>query len=208
MEVKGKQATGFAETNVAVGLAVGKAQSRDVPRGRVLKDDALYEIALHPPDSEAALARFRAVPNGYERSSSGKKILKIVEKIKQVPAEELPALPRNDGPQRVSGPVSDLLKVLLKGVAAQNKVAARLVATSDHIEAIAADDAADVPALKGWRREIFGEKAVALKRGELWVAVDGSRLAFEPREAPPRPEKSGKRRRSRKKKSAEQTDES
>lgn len=180
-----------------------EAQSRDVPRGRVLKDDALYEIALHPPDSEAALARFRAVPKGYERSSSGKKILKIVEKIKQLPAEELPALPRNDGPQRASGPVSDLLKVLLKGVAAQNKVAARLVATSDHIEAIAADDEADVPALKGWRREIFGDKAIALKRGELWVAVDRNRLAFEPREAPPQPEKSGKRRRSRKKKSAE-----
>ena len=122
--------------------------------------------------------------------------------------EELPGPPREGGTQRVAGTVSELLKGRLKGVAGRNKVAARLVATSDHIEAIAADDAADVPALKGWRREIFGEKAVALKRGELWVAVDGSRLAFEPREAPPRPEKSGKRRRSRKKKSAEQTDES
>ncbi|MCT8973240.1 ribonuclease D [Microbaculum marinisediminis] len=174
-----------------------EAQTRDVPRGRVLKDDALYEIALHPPESEAALARLRAVPKGYERSAGGRTILKTVQEIRKLPAEDLPALPRNDGPQRVSGPVSDLLKVLLKGVAAQNKVAARLVATSDDIEAIAADDEADVPALKGWRREIFGESALALKRGELSVAVDGHRLTFEPRDAPPPRPKSARRRKPR-----------
>lgn len=177
-----------------------EAQSRDVPRGRILKDDALYEIALHPPESEAALARLRAVPKGYERSSGGRKILKVVQDIRKLAPEELPALPRQDGPQRVSGPVSDLLKVLLKGVAAQNKVAARLVATSDDIEAIAADDEADVPALKGWRREIFGETALSLKQGRLAVSVDRGRLSFEPRDAPPQSEKPARKRRRKKSK--------
>jgi ribonuclease D len=206
LKLKVRKPREFAVLKAVAEWREKEAQTRDVPRGRVLKDDALYEIALHPPDNEGALARLRAVPKGYERSSGGKTILKIVQTIKKLPPEELPALPRNDGPQRISGPVSDLLKVLLKGVAAQNKVAARLVATSDDIEAIAADDEADVPALKGWRREIFGEMALALKHGELSIAVDGNRLNVEPRDAPPRPEKSSSRsksRRRRKKKAPE-----
>ncbi len=171
-----------------------EAQNRDVPRSRVLKDDALYEIALHQPESEQAMARLRSVPKGYERSSTGRDLLKIVHRIRKLDPDALPAMPRKDGPQRTSGPVSDLLKVLLKGVAAKNKVAARLVATSDDVEAIAADDDADVPALKGWRREIFGEKALDLKHGRLAIAIDGNRLSFEPREpAKPKPKRSRRR---------------
>jgi ribonuclease D len=173
-----------------------EAQTRDVPRGRVLKDDALYEVALHLPDTESALGRLRSVPKGYERSSAGRGILKIVEEVKAIPTADLPAMPRNDGPQRISGPVSDLLKVLLKSIAAQNRVAARVVATSDDIEAIAADDDADVPALKGWRREIFGEKALDLKHGRLALAVDNRQLTVESREPPaPGRKKPGRRRR-------------
>jgi len=171
-----------------------EAQTRDVPRSRVLKDDGVYEVALHLPDSESGLARLRAVPKGYERSSAGRAILKIVQRVKKLPADDLPALPRNDGPQRMSGPVSDLLKVLLKAVAAKNRVAARLIATSDEIEAIAADDEADVPALKGWRREIFGAKALDMKNGRLSVAVDGNRLTVEDRDPPPPKAKKRRRR--------------
>ncbi|MEJ8573343.1 ribonuclease D [Microbaculum marinum] len=172
-----------------------EAQTRDVPRSRVLKDDGLYEIAVHLPDSESSLARLRAVPKGYERSSAGREILKLVRQVKELPDKELPPIPRPNGPQRMSGPVSDLLKVLLKAVAAQNKVASRLVATSDDIEAIAADDDADVAALKGWRREIFGDKALDLKHGRLSLAVDGNRLSFDERDPPEKPAKSRKRRR-------------
>ncbi len=197
LKLKVRKPREFAVLKAVAEWREKEAQTRDVPRGRVLKDDALYEIALHPPEAEAALARLRAVPKGYERSSAGRAILKIVQEIRKLPAEALPAVPRNDGPQRISGPVSDLLKVLLKGVAAQNKVAARLVATSDDIEAIAADDEADVPALKGWRREIFGDMAIALKSGALSIAVDGHRLVIEPREAPPPSEKSARKRRPR-----------
>jgi ribonuclease D len=182
-----------------------EAQTRDVPRSRVLKDDGLYEISVHLPESESALARLRAVPKGYERSSAGREILKIVKNIRKLPDNELPSIPRHNGPQRMSGPVSDLLKVLLKAVAAKNKVAARLVATSDDIEAIAADDEADVPALKGWRREIFGAKALDMKHGRLSLAIDGSRLAFEERE-PPEKSASSRNRKKRRRKPARQAE--
>jgi len=198
LKLKVRKPREFAVLKAIAEWRESEAQSRDVPRGRVLKDDALYEIALHPPETEQALARLRSIPKGYERSASGKQILKIVTAVKKLPQEDLPALPRNDGPQRVSGPVTDLLKVLLKAVAAQNKVAAKMLATSDDIEAIAADDAADVAALKGWRREIFGDLALQLKHGQLSIAVDNNRLRVEPRDAPP--PSSSKRRRSRKRK--------
>jgi ribonuclease D len=200
LKLKARKPREFALMKAIAEWRENEAQARDVPRGRVLKDDALYEIALHPPESDGALARLRAVPKGYERSSSGRMILKLAQDVRNLPPEALPPLPRNDGPQRVSGPVSDLLKVLLKAIAAQNRVAARLVATSDDIEAIAAADDADVPALKGWRREIFGDMALALKHGELAIAVDNNRLAVESREPPPSEPKSSTKRKSRRRK--------
>lgn len=166
-----------------------EAQARDVPRGRVVKDDALYEIALHPPRSEADLGRLRAVPSGFERSARGKEILRIAREVAELPETALPALPRSDGPQRASGPVAELLKVLLKQVAEQNKVAARLIATSEDLEAIAGSTSSDLPVLRGWRHEIFGQKALALKRGELSLSVDGDRVVTESRVPPELPEK-------------------
>ncbi len=174
-----------------------EAQNRDVPRGRVLKDDGLYEIALHAPDSESALGRLRAVPNGFERSAAGREIVRVVKEVKERPAEDLPPLPRFDGPQRASGPVADLLKVLLKNVAEENRVAPRMIANSDDIEAIAADDEADVAALKGWRRELFGEQALALKSGRLALVVHGEKVIAEDRDAPERPPKPARKRRRR-----------
>src|SRR5690606_2343525 len=91
-----------------------EAQERDVPRGRILKDDALYEIALHGPENEAALGRLRAVPSGFERSARGRDIVAIVTSINALPKEELPPLPRGEGPKRTAGPVADILRVLLK----------------------------------------------------------------------------------------------
>ncbi|ESR23515.1 ribonuclease D [Lutibaculum baratangense] len=173
-----------------------EAQTRDVPRSRVLKDDALYEVAAHAPDSEQALGRLRGVPNGYERSASGREIVAIVKRVKARPAEELPRVPRSDGARRAAGPVADLLKVLLKHVADRNRVASRLIANSEEVEALAADDEADVPALSGWRRELFGEKALALKHGRLALAVQGESLRVEDREPPARNEKRRSRSRS------------
>lgn len=173
-----------------------EAQSRDVPRSRVLKDDALYEVAMHGPDSEQALGRLRGVPKGFERSSSGREIVEIVKGVKARPQDELPRVPKPDGARRASGPVTDLLKVLLKHVADRNHVASRLIANAEEVEAIAADDNADVPAMHGWRRELFGDKALMLKQGRLSLAVQGETIRLEEREPPARPERR-KRARSR-----------
>ncbi len=179
-----------------------EAQTRDTPRGRIIRDDALYEIALRAPQDEAALARLRAVPKGFERSTRGRAILEVVRQVAEIPADELPAMPRNNGPQRTSGPVADLLKVLLKHLAEEHRVAPRLIASADDIEALAADDEADVPMQHGWRYEIFGATALALKQGRRSLAIEGGRLVLDEREPAPDSAK-GKRRRTRRRKRAE-----
>lgn len=197
LKLKVRKPREFAILKAVAAWRDREAQTRDVPRSRILKDDAIYEIALHAPDSEAALRRLRTVPSGYERSAAGRELVAIVQTVRAQPADALPPVPRTDGPVRLPGAVSDLLKVLLKHVADQNRVAARLIANTDDIEAIAADDDADVPALHGWRREIFGEQALALKHGRLALAVDGVRIVLEPREPPERPLPKARRRRAR-----------
>ena len=197
LKMKVRKPREFAILKAVAAWRDREAQTRDVPRGRILKDDAIYEIALHAPDSEAALRRLRTVPSGYERSAAGRELVSIVQAVRSQPVDDLPPVPRTDGPVRLPGAVSDLLKVLLKHVADQNRVAARMVANSDDIEAIAADDEAHVPALHGWRREIFGEQALALKHGRLALAVDGVRITLEQREPPDRPPAKSRRRRGR-----------
>ncbi len=153
-----------------------EAQERDVPRSRVLKDDALVDIAQRAPKDQAALAELRSVPNGFERSRSGADVIAAVQRGLAKDPKTLPKLERERG-RAVNGAVLDLLKVLLKAVAENERVAPKIIATVDDLEAIAADDVADVAALKGWRRTLFGEKALALKSGKLALRVrDGAVL--------------------------------
>ncbi|HEY5796701.1 MAG TPA: ribonuclease D [Bosea sp. (in: a-proteobacteria)] len=147
-----------------------EAQHRDVPRQRVLKDDALMDIVQRAPRSVEALAELRSVPNGFERSRSGGEVLSAIERGLALDPKTLPRLERERG-RGGNGAVLDLLKVLLKAVAEAERVAPKIIASSDDLEAIASDDAADVPALQGWRREVFGEKALALKSGTLGLRV-------------------------------------
>jgi ribonuclease D len=148
-----------------------EAQERDVPRGRVLKDEALYEIALQQPRDQEALGRLRAIPRGFERSSVARGILAAVEGAMAVPENALPRIPRTRPAPEHASAAAELLKVLLKMVAEEHGVAARIIANTDDLEKIAADDRADVPALKGWRRQLFGEQALALKRGDLALSM-------------------------------------
>jgi len=148
-----------------------EAQNRDVPRGRVLKDDAIYEIALQQPRDAEALGRLRAIPRGYERSNTARGILGAIEEAFAVPESELPKLPRQRPAPEHATAAAELLKVLLKMVAEEHGVAARIIAGGEDLEKIAADDNADVAALKGWRRRLFGEQALALKRGELALSM-------------------------------------
>lgn len=152
-----------------------EAQSRDVPRQRVLKDDALMDIVQRGPRSAEALGELRSVPNGFERSRAGGEVLAAIERGFALDPKSLPALERDRG-RGGNGAVLDLLKVLLKAVADAERVAPKIIASTDDLEAIAADDAADVPALQGWRRGVFGEKALALKNGQLGLRIVRGRV--------------------------------
>jgi len=148
-----------------------EAQSRDVPRGRVLKDDAIYEIALQQPRDAEALGRLRTIPRGFERSSTARAILAATAEVYERPESALPRLPRPRSAPEHASAAAELMKVLLKMVAEEQGVAARIIASTEDLERIAVDDRADVPALRGWRRQLFGEQALALKRGELALSM-------------------------------------
>ena len=151
------------------------ARERDVPRNRVIKDDAIYEIAQQQPRDGAALGRLRSLGNGFERSKAGGEILEAVERALALPPDEMPKLERRETTPEWVGPAMDLLRVLLKIVAEREGVVPRLIATADDLERLAhKGEEADVRALEGWRRELFGEQALRLVRGELGLSfVDG-----------------------------------
>ncbi len=151
-----------------------EAQTRNVPRSRVLKDDALIDVVTHGPKSVEALGHLRSVPNGFERSRAGGEILAAVARGLARDPKTVP-MPARDRRQP-NGATVDLLKVLLKAVAEAERVAPKIIATVDELEAIAVDDAADVPAMHGWRRQIFGDNALALKHGKLALAVERGRV--------------------------------
>jgi ribonuclease D len=152
-----------------------EAQVRDVPRGRVLKDEVVGDIAVQAPTTAEKLAALRSLPKGFERSKWGHDILDAVKRGLARDLKTLPHLERGK-PGTNGAATVELLKVLLRMTAERNGVAAKVIATVDDLERIAADDAADVAALKGWRREMFGEKALALKHGKLALAVDKHRV--------------------------------
>jgi len=152
-----------------------EAQARDVPRGRVIKDEVVGDIAVQAPTTAEKLGALRSLPKGFERSKWGHDILEAVKRGLARDPKSLPLMERTKNGMNGAATV-ELLKVLLRMTAERNGVAAKVIATVDDLERIAADDAADVPALKGWRREMFGEKALALKAGKLALAVDKHRV--------------------------------
>jgi ribonuclease D len=154
----------------------GEAQARDVPRSRVLKDDVIADIAVHAPTTAEKLKSLRSVPRGFDRSRWGEAIIQAVERGLQRDVKTLPRPARQPAPANGTA-VVELLKVLLRMISERHHVAAKVIATVDDLERIAADDAADVPALTGWRRELFGEKALALKRGDLALAIEKGKVA-------------------------------
>jgi ribonuclease D len=152
-----------------------EAQTRDVPRGRVLKDDVVGDIAVQAPSTVEQLSQLRSLPKGFERSRWGDA---IVDAVKRGLARDPKTLPRFERfrPAPNGAATVELLKVLLRMTSERHGVAAKVIATVDDLDRIAADDEADVPALKGWRRELFGDKALALKHGRLALAVEKGRV--------------------------------
>ncbi|MEE9330102.1 MAG: ribonuclease D [Parvularculaceae bacterium] len=154
------------------------AQTRNVPRGRLIKDDVLLEIARQAPTSVEKLGRVRGIPKGFERSETGKGILNAVQLGQEIPKEDLPQIARHKPMEPVSPDVLDLLRVLLKRQCEAYNVAPKLIASAADIEAIARSNDADVPAFKGWRREVFGDAAIKLKAGEIGLKLEGDKVVL------------------------------
>ncbi|NTJ41789.1 ribonuclease D [Agrobacterium larrymoorei] len=154
-----------------------EARSRNVPRSRVLKDDAIFEIAQQQPKDAEALSRLRTVPRGWERSAAGTAIIETVNAALALPKSEMPHPPRQSHSPEGTGAAVELLKVLLKLTADKHGVAAKVIANSDDLDKIASEgEKAEVPALSGWRRDLFGEPALKLIRGEVALRFAGKKV--------------------------------
>jgi ribonuclease D len=159
------------------------AQGQDVPRSRVLRDEALYDIASHAPTEVGQLSQLRSLSEGFGRSARAKEIVEAVKRGLARDMKTLPQLREGAGLPAEKSATVELLRVLLKACAARNKVAPRLIADTDDLERMAMEEEPDVPALKGWRYELFGAEAQRLKRGEVALkVVDGEvvSVALEP----------------------------
>jgi ribonuclease D len=157
-----------------------EAQRRDIPRNRVLRDDALTEIAAHAPKTLDDLSSLRALHQGQAGGAMGEAILAAIDRGNKMKNADYPVPARHRTLGTKNGPATDLLKVLLKVKCDAHGVAQKLIANSDDIEAIAQDDNADVRALQGWRRDIFGNDALALKHGRLAMTANGSKIQVVP----------------------------
>ena len=155
-----------------------QARDRDTPRGRVMKDDAIYEIAQQHPRDEKALSRLRALPRGFEKSRFATSLLEAIDAAHNIATEDLPQVPRQVRAPEGAGAATEMLKVLLKVVAEQNAVASKVIATASDLEKIAADDEADVAALSGWRLELFGKQALELKRGDIALGFEDRKITI------------------------------
>jgi ribonuclease D len=161
-----------------------EAQSQDVPRSRILKDDALYDIASQAPRTAEDLGSLRTLHNGFARSTRGRAVLEAVSKGLERDPKTIPPIERGEPMPPEAQAVVDLLRVLLKATAGRHGVAPKLIATSDELEQIARSDDTDVPVLRGWRRKLFGDDALALKRGELALIIRKGEVAVLPAEQP------------------------
>jgi ribonuclease D len=156
----------------------GEAQHKNIPRGRIMRDETLADIASHPPRQQADLTKVRGLSNAWRDNDIGKRLMKAIEKAEPLPAEEMPDKPKRGAPLGKEGAlVADLLKLLLKIRTREIDVAARLLTRSDEMEALAAG-VRKLPVLQGWRYEVFGRDALELVEGKLAFAVKRGKLTM------------------------------
>ena len=161
------------------------AQAQDVPRNRILRDEALYDIASHAPTEPAQLSQLRSLSEGFGRSARAKEIIEAVKQGLARDPKTVPQLRESGGLPADKSATVELLRVLLKACAARNKVAPRLIADADDLERLAMEDEPDIAALKGWRYELFGAEAQRLKRGEVALRIgNGEVVAVDLARAP------------------------
>ncbi len=154
-----------------------EARSKNIPRGRIVKDDTLVELAAHPPKTQDDLGRVRGLSAGWRTNDIGQRLMAALKDAKPLDSDELPSRePRRPGLTKEGALVSDLLKLLLKIRAKETGVAPRLIARSDDLEALAAGVRENLNILQGWRFEEFGRDALALVEGRLGFAIENGKL--------------------------------
>lgn len=151
-----------------------EAQRRDIPRGRVLRDETLADIAIHPPKSPKDLGKIRNMPKDVANGKHGQILLKAVQN--GLKTNDTPAIENKKRLPQELGPTLEMLKMLLKIQASENHVAAKLIASSEDLQTLALDDGADIPALKGWRRKVFGDEAILLKSGKIALGIQKNQI--------------------------------
>ncbi|MEP3475601.1 MAG: ribonuclease D [Hyphomicrobiales bacterium] len=174
MRVKSRKALG-----ILMELAAWReklAQNANIPRGRVLKDDALFDIANQAPKNTKDLGQLRAVSEGFARSDKGKQVISAIERGKAKDLDSIPPLKKGTPLDAQAMAICELLRVLLKAIAANNGVAPKMIASTNDLEKLALSDEADIPALNGWRYELFGLPALRIKRGELLLTVKDQKV--------------------------------
>jgi ribonuclease D len=153
-----------------------EAQHKNIPRGRIMRDETLADIASHPPKQQGDLTKVRGLSNAWKDNDIGKRLMKVLEGAEPLPKDEMPEKAKRGAPLGKEGAlVADLLKLLLKIRAREIDVASRLLTRSDEMEALAAG-ARDLPILEGWRYEVFGKDALELVEGRMAFAVKDGKL--------------------------------
>ncbi len=153
-----------------------EAQDKNIPRGRIIRDETLADLASHPPKTQADLSKVRGLSQAWKENDIGKRLMKVLKNAESLPQEEMPTKPKRGAPLGKEGAlVADLLKLLLKIRAREIEVASRLLTKSDELEALAAG-VRKLPILEGWRFEVFGKDALELVEGKLAFAVEKGRL--------------------------------
>ncbi|MFQ5533967.1 MAG: ribonuclease D [Sphingomonadales bacterium] len=160
-----------------------EAQRRDLPRNRIIRDDAILEAAAHPPRSLDDLKTLRSLPGQFRSAKRGESLVAAIKEGLSVPDDALPEAEKRAALPPGIGPLVELLKVLLKLKCEVHDVAQKLVANVADLEQIAADDNANVPALRGWRRDLFGGDALALKHGRVALSAQGKKVILVPLES-------------------------
>ncbi|MDT0577165.1 ribonuclease D [Croceicoccus sp. F390] len=155
-----------------------EAQDKDIPRGRIMRDETLADIAAHPPRQQAELAKVRGLSNGWKDNDIGERLMQVLATAGPLPAAEMPERKNGAPLGREGALVADLLKLLLKIRSRELDVASRLLARSDDLENLAAGVRRNMPLLEGWRYEQFGKDAVDLVEGRLAFAVTDGKMTM------------------------------
>ncbi|MBB44696.1 MAG: ribonuclease D [Rhodospirillaceae bacterium] len=153
-----------------------EAQNRNIPRNRVIRDDVLLDIAARSPKSSVDLAKVRSLSPKFAEGRLGKSILRVVAEASNIPESDAPQLEKPNNPKPQKPALIELLKVLLKHKSEDNNVAQKLIASTADLEAIAENDNANVLALDGWRKDVFGDDALLLKSGKIALSATGDRI--------------------------------